>query len=226
MKVKKKTKPRAVFDDTFDVEHVMYLLRNYVECARHRLSPKELETVRANSVLIVLEEKLRDALIATGILERDLNDIPYLYPLTNLQEAYVQALRSVRSAPDPGDWNDKKLNEFDRQLLTIHAINGDIAREEADMAKQARQKGGKGGTDAATHLLRAMCRAYHEWLGKWPTARKLVDVMRANGYIEDAGPNDLRLHAPDGRTAIIPNNMQIIGARLRTFRKFPKTLRN
>ena len=197
-----------MFGDSFEVEHVMHLLREYAACAKRHLSPKEKKSLRGNSVLVVVEQKLHDALLAMP-----------LRPVTNRREAYENALESVRSAPNPADWTETKLNEFERQLLAVHAIDGDLARHAADATTKNLRKGGLGGTDVATLLLRDMCLAYQRRLGKWPTARKLVDAMKASKHItEDESGKNLRLRDDNGRTAIIANDMTIIGNRIRNFK--------
>jgi hypothetical protein len=139
-----------LFDDTFEVEHVVYLLRSYAECPQRRLTREQLDAVRANSVLPVLEERLRASLTETGIPESALHDLPR--PLTNLQHAYVDALRSVRGAPYPGDWSRTALAELESLLLTIHAIVGDSARHKLVSTEARRLPGRSRGGDTTKIL--------------------------------------------------------------------------
>lgn len=143
--------PRAMFGDVGEVEHVMHLVRRYAEYAAPDLSPeaREYYRLRAQSVLIYLAKQFCDALDAIEIPERDVNDYHSIL-LSKLQEAYEEAMDSVHSAPDPGDWTDKKLDKLNRQLLAIQAINGDIARELGSVKHQRRKEinipaGKKGG---------------------------------------------------------------------------------
>ncbi|MBI4290335.1 MAG: hypothetical protein HY661_02505 [Betaproteobacteria bacterium] len=216
----------SVFGDTGELDHVMYLVRNYAEQAKYTLSPDEWARARAASGLPYLEEKLGAAHAASEFRERDLNESDYLSVLHSvLQEALLEAMFSIWSGRDPSAWTGKKLDELNSRLLRVHTISGDIARYAVDTATKAHREGGEAGKDAATILLRDMASAYQRQFGRMPTARQLVDAMKKAGYIEDADANNLRLKTPDGRSAIIANDMKTIGDRLRNL-KAKKTSRN
>lgn len=137
----------AIFEDTGEVEHVMHLVRKYASYGRENLPPEAMAIVqeRDRSVLIYLENKLGDAHVASEFRERDPNERDYLSLLHSiLQEALRAAQNSVHSGREPGDWTDKKLDELNRQLLRIHEIDGDIARDATAATKLERSKGGIG----------------------------------------------------------------------------------
>ena len=182
-----------LFGDTAELESRLQQIEDFFHAAR-AFDEDDFARARGESIAGILEGRLRDALLESGVESHQLADGKELRwllkePLTSLQTAYADALLTLLMLRNAKAWTDRVRQELRTNLLTIHAMESDL-----ELSKSRRGGRPKGSIGSSQTIIRALLKLHPDAKRSkqlWPLLKRMQGVTEQP---------DGAVAFPDGKT--------------------------